>query len=525
MVKVQNQDRKLRLFWREFLLWSFGCFLLYSAYGTLLNMQSSINVVDGLGTFSVTITYATSALVSLLCAPILLRKFGAKKCVCASELTYVAYMLANFYPVFWTMAPTSFILGMGDCIVWSVFAIFNSYFANKYSVLKGTPCNSSRFSGYFYAIFQCAKIFGNLVSFVVLYAFSEATSVENISASASSFKSNTTLLNHVTPNENVASHTNETSNFVREYCGARDCQDPSVVDDTITQYIPSAEIARYSLLSLMLLLCICAFGVHLVFLPNTRGEEFADNTEANDSKCNNFVWIGIKDSFKHLLNVQQLLVMTITFYAGLQYAFIICELTRAFSSCIFGLSMVPIHMSAYGLSACVVAYVIGKFVKSAGRNCLFAFAAIMDIAGYAYCLFVEPDSISSWMLFVVFFTMGGVQGIWIVMTNVLYMVYFPDRLDIAGPMWSVLFICGIAVQFGWSTSLCVAEKIFVHLGVLALSMLTYALAEIRHRKKQGLIIVKIDDNDQNVEENKNEIEHDGLLSNSKRNCSEAIEIA
>ena len=51
-----------------------------------------------LGAASVTATYITAALFGITFTPIMLRQFGAKICAIVCEITYLVYILINYYP-------------------------------------------------------------------------------------------------------------------------------------------------------------------------------------------------------------------------------------------------------------------------------------------------------------------------------------------------------------------------------------------------------------------------------------------
>ena len=53
---------------------------------------------------------------------------------------------------------------------------------------------------------------------------------------------------------------------------------------------------------------------------------------------------------------------------------------------------------------------------------------------------------------------------------VAHLEFFPSNQDIAVTMWLFWGTVGFTLQFAWSTSLCVAVKIFIQLGLLVLGM-------------------------------------------------------
>jgi len=55
----------------------------------------------------------------------------------------------------------------------------------------------------------------------------------------------------------------------------------------------------------------------------------------------------------------------------------------------------------------------------------------------------------------------------------VHVTYFPENSSIALNVWMVWYLSGYAVQYGYSASLCVRDKIYIQLALLALSMGCY----------------------------------------------------
>lgn len=57
------------------------------------------------------------------------------------------------------MIPAAICVGIGDGILWSSMPIFFSFFAGEYQKLtKREEMELTKFSGYFFAIFQLSKV-------------------------------------------------------------------------------------------------------------------------------------------------------------------------------------------------------------------------------------------------------------------------------------------------------------------------------------------------------------------------------
>uniref|UniRef100_A0A8C0I745 Uncharacterized protein n=1 Tax=Bubo bubo TaxID=30461 RepID=A0A8C0I745_BUBBB len=86
-------DRNLK----NVLVISFGFLLLFTAYGGLQSLQSSLHSEGGLGVASLSVLYAALILSSMFLPPILIKKLGCKWTIAGSMCCYVAFSLGNFY--------------------------------------------------------------------------------------------------------------------------------------------------------------------------------------------------------------------------------------------------------------------------------------------------------------------------------------------------------------------------------------------------------------------------------------------
>lgn len=251
-----------------------GVFLIFSSYTAMINLQSSINIDDGLGTTTMATAFTTASIFSILFTPMIIRKFGAKRCLIASEVTYIFFILANLYPDFYTLIPAAVVAGMGDATIWTCMSMMNINFAKKYSAIrkhekKGDVFYTTLFSGYFFTLFQCCQIFGNLVSYVALYAFNDSSVDSDEEGSL-----NATDIPSFTSGYHVDDY---------YYCGANDCQDPDIFGNDIEQYVPGNKLTLIILISIFTAMGITTLTVHVMFLPNI-GLPSKKETETEQSK-------------------------------------------------------------------------------------------------------------------------------------------------------------------------------------------------------------------------------------------------
>lgn len=122
--------------------------------------------VSNLGTWSNAVIY-TSLLPSCLFLPsILIKKLKVKWTLVVCIFSYSTYIAAQFYPEFYTLLPTAFILGMGAAPMWSAKCTYLTQVAHRFAGLDGVDPEPVvvKFFGIFFFFFQCNSIIGSLIS-------------------------------------------------------------------------------------------------------------------------------------------------------------------------------------------------------------------------------------------------------------------------------------------------------------------------------------------------------------------------
>nr|XP_039273579.1 UNC93-like protein [Styela clava] len=268
-MKDESSTAKLRSIRNQFFGYLLGMFLTFSSYGAILNLQSSINIEDGLGTISISASYIACDLFLVFFTTILIRKYGVKKCLIASEITYMIYIVTNLYPEFYTLIPAAILVGAGEGTIWPCMTIINFYFATKFATernheSKGNDFYVNLYSGYFFTCLQCCQIFGNLVAYAVLYAFNDPLPSDTYE-NGHNF---TTVLMETT----ISDFNN------LEYCGSHDCQDITLVDGSLNQYVPTNDKTLIILISILTFMCLMSIFSHYYFVPNDVTISFVSET-------------------------------------------------------------------------------------------------------------------------------------------------------------------------------------------------------------------------------------------------------
>ncbi|KAJ8303521.1 hypothetical protein KUTeg_019917 [Tegillarca granosa] len=143
--------------------------LMYTAIGSLRNLQSSMNHEDGLGLYSLAASYCGYMLFSLF-TPFVVQKFKPKKCLLYSLVPQLLYVISNLFPTFYIFIPASFLQGVGNALLWNSMSTYTTYLARARALQKDekTVHIASRYFGIFFFFYQFAIVSGNLISSLVL---------------------------------------------------------------------------------------------------------------------------------------------------------------------------------------------------------------------------------------------------------------------------------------------------------------------------------------------------------------------
>merc|ERR1719410_3018959 len=139
-------------------------------------LQSSINVVDNLGTWSSTSVYISLILSCMFMPSILIKYLKVKWTLVVCIFCYSTYMAAEFY----TLIPTAFILGLGAAPMWSAKCTYLNQVAHRMAQLEGvaTELIVVKFFAIFFFFFQCNSIIGSIIHSTVLSSGHDDTDLD-----------------------------------------------------------------------------------------------------------------------------------------------------------------------------------------------------------------------------------------------------------------------------------------------------------------------------------------------------------
>ncbi|XP_053077958.1 protein unc-93 homolog A isoform X2 [Acinonyx jubatus] len=320
---------------KNVLVVSFGFLLLFTAYGGLQSLQSSLYGEEGLGVTALSTLYSGMLLSSMFLPPLLIKRFGCKWTIVISMCCYVAFSLGNFYASWFTLVPTSILLGLGAAPLWSAQGTYLTIMGNTQAEKAGKVGRDvvNQYFGTFFLIFQSSGVWGNLISSLV---FGQTPSQEAI------------------PEEQLLS------------CGASDCL--MATASTNSTQRPSQTLI-YTLLGIY-----TGSGVLAVLLVAAFLEPIKDAQRKREGDEGPPFWSTLLSTFRLLGDKRLRLLVLLPMYSGFEQAFLAGDYTRSYVTCALGIRFVGYVMICFSATNSLCSVLYGRLSQKTGRAALYALA-------------------------------------------------------------------------------------------------------------------------------------------------------
>lgn len=145
-------------------------FICFSTFIAEVSLQSSVNADKGLGVLSLSISEVCLMLSGILVGPSVLIILGTKWSLLFAYVIILAYILANFYPTWFTLIPVTVFLGIGSGWMYAAVLVHAIAVAHRTapSLKKNPDHMAAVFVGVVNFFVKIGYIPGNIVSSTVL---------------------------------------------------------------------------------------------------------------------------------------------------------------------------------------------------------------------------------------------------------------------------------------------------------------------------------------------------------------------
>ncbi|XP_035698228.1 protein unc-93 homolog A-like [Branchiostoma floridae] len=446
--------------WKNILVLSSAFLLNFTAFRGLQSLQSTLNSEAGLGVVSLSCVYASMVL-SCMYAPFFIHKVGSCKwTIVVCFFGHVLYTGSNFYPSWYTLMPSSVLLGAISGPLWTAQITYLTSSAQEYAELlqhDSLEGDIAKFNGVFYLLNDLSGIIGNLISSLL---FSAGT--QDIGKG--------------------------------EFCGAMDCGIRPEANYT-SHYVTNSSapyklagfpaddkehvIARYILFGVFLvcnLLAALVAGLCLDKNANSKELSSAGRIQVSQQVLRT---VHVFKDINYVLLVPLLVII------GMAGALVSGDITKSYVSCALGVHMVGYVMICCSLSSTVFSPLIGHLTAYAGARSLILAAVVANAVLLIYMLLWQPDEDSLGMILAVSGGWAVVRTVWRIQLFAVLGTMFPSNQEAVFANAKMAGSIGSMLVFAYSAALCMDVKLYIYMAVLALGTVGFGVFECKTRNKKN----------------------------------------
>jgi len=475
---ISPEDARIekRRIYRNVLIISFSFLLLFVAFESMSKLQSSINVVGGLGVWSNAMVYASLILSCMFLPSIMIDKLTVKWALVVSVFCYSSYIAAQFYPEFYTLLPTAFVLGLGAAPMWSAKCTYLTQVAHRFAKLDGSDPEAIvvKFFGIFFFFFQCNAILGNIISTAVLSSgtstYVELTD-EQMGRCGSSFCSQAPVPDTVTDESLIAPTLGGLLNATTE----------GEVEDVPNGNF-ATDISKIYIMAGIYLACSITAAILIALFVDPL-HKFGITDEKKDKEKLTGLQLLVA-TFRHMVRKEQLLIIPLTFWSGIEQGFFGADFTAGFVTCAYGVHTVGRVLILFGVCDALASIGFGFIIKKVGRLPIFVLGACINALVIIVMLAWTPTQSTLGVVYFLAALWGIGDAIWQTQINALYGCLFANDEEAAFSNYRLWESMGFIFAFATnSAGMCVFPKIITTIVFLGLGMLGYLILELLERKK------------------------------------------
>ncbi|CAF1117677.1 unnamed protein product [Adineta steineri] len=450
--------------WKNLFVICIAWTLQFTAFNGISNLQSSLNAKGNVGMNSMAIIYAFLIFSSALLPNLMMSIFGMKWTIVIGQFGYLAFIAANLKPVPALMYPASVLVGLGGAVLWTSEGAYVTQIGMLHAESKGKKPETgvTQFFGIFFACFQTSQIWGNLISYLVLQPTSKSTVKNEVSTGS------------VVQRIFIKNVTNLTR---KDYqCGAGFTEKEFHSDRSA----PVSKNLAFTLCYIYIGLAIASIILIALLLDQRRSK--TDSKSSIKAQLKNSLH-HVASTFKHLRHLNQILLIPFTLWSGLEQTYIGAQFTKGFITCTVGIKYVGLVMIVYGVCNALSSFSFGHIAKHIGRIYCLMFAALIDYALIITMLLWVPRENQLWVLFILAGLWGVADGCWQTQIAATYGTIFTDNESAFSNfrLWESL---GYVIAYVYTPRIRIRYAHIILLCVLTLSMICYAIIEIREKRKK-----------------------------------------
>nr|CAD7405802.1 unnamed protein product [Timema cristinae] len=421
--------------------------ILSTAFDGTVDLQSSMNAGQGLGTISLTSMYIISVLSNLCLPMVIIRKVGCKRTVAVCFLAYIPFIIAQMDATYYTLIPGAILIGIALGPIYCAACTYLKVLAQVFSRPDESTSNTLvvRFLAVFYMFINLSQVWGNVVSAFVL--------------------------------SREAPYNSSVEMTISRICGANFCPNDAANEADPNLWRPSKyevdTIIKIYLSCTVIAFFIVMFGVSS--LSKYRTEE----------DCGISAFDLLTSTVKMVKERNQLLLIPISLWLGTHKAFIEEEFTEAFVACAWGMGGIGNVMITYSVTTVLAAVVAGSTAHWVDRAPVLITATLLHASVVVAMLLWQPETTHKFIFFAMAMLWAVTGSVWLVHLTAMCGNIFPGREEAAFSnlrLWEAL---GFVIASGYSHQVCMRHKLYFQLGFVLTGTLCYLILEVvLHKQKK-----------------------------------------
>lgn len=400
-------------------------------------LQGSINIKDGLGTYSLTVQGACNIASELFLPPVLIAMVGLKKSMMVSLVMVTVYYFANFYANWYTMMTAAVISGFGMVPIWAAKGTYLTGLAEQWAKNFNTSVDAtaSLIFGLFYGFYYFGYVWGNVLSYFILAPSNEPNITE-------------TQL---------------------KMCGLHFC-DRYVDLDSNANFIRPEQNKIYALFGAFI--GMAWLGAVIIAL-------FLDNMKRSEAMQQNPKFLILK-TLKAFTNPKHLIILPISIQRGILKSFYSTEFTKAYVTCSWGIHNVGLTMMGFGVVCCVSSLGFGRLGRWVGRIPLFVTAFVVHFIVLGVLIPWQPTPNVVTLFFVVPCLLAISNAVWESQVAGMYSILFPDEREVGFTIYAMAEDMGSMIAFAYSATLCFDVKLAIFMVSVGVAFVCYLVTEFKY---------------------------------------------
>merc|ERR1712106_247646 len=189
-------------------------------------------------------------------------------------------------------------------------------------------------------------------------------------------------------------------------------------------------------------------------------------------------------TFRHMKKKNQILIIPLTFWSGIEQGFFGADFTAGFVTCAYGVHIIGRVLIVFGICDALASVGFGFVIKRVGRVPIFILGACINILVIIVMLSWTPTASSVGVVYLLAALWGTADAIWQTQINALYGVLFASDEEAAFSNYRLWESMGFLLAFITQASgVCVLPKLILALFLLAFAMVGYLMLELLERKE------------------------------------------